>query len=235
MKTIEIHDVTYSYAPPELPHTCVTLLDHMTLEIDSGEFVVLTGGDATGTSTFTRLLNGLLLPTSGVILIDGLDTRDQASCWEIRRRVGVIFRETENQIVGTTVAEDVAFGPENLCLDPEIIRERVHDALQAVGMSDCADVSPYQLNGVELLKASLAAVLAMHPSCIIVDQATAGLEPDGASEIPLLLQRLNRETGLTVLMIRHSTEERISADRTYLLQDGRLVECAEAPGVEPPC
>lgn len=235
MKTIEIHDVTFSYAPPQLPYTSVTLLDHITLEIDSGEFVVLRGEDVTGTSTLTRLLNGLLLPTSGAILIDGLDTRDQTSCWEIRRRVGVIFREPENQIVGTTVAEDVAFGPENLCLAPEIIRERVHDALQAVGMSDFADVSPYQLSGVELLKASLAAVLAMHPSCIVLDQATAGLEPDGASEIPLLLQRLNRETGLTVLMIRYSAEERISADRTFLLQDGRLVECGEALSVEPPC
>lgn len=221
--TIEINDITFSYVSPGEDPDRVTLLDHISLNIPSGEFVLLRGGNRSGKSTLARMLNGLLLPTSGVILVDGINTRDPDWRWEIRRRVGIIFQEPENQILGTTVAEDVAFGPENLGLAAAIIRERVLDALQTVGMSDYADVSPHLLSRSQQLKVSLAAILAMQPSCIVLDEATAGLEPADAIEIMLLLQRLNRETGVTVFIIAHETEERITADTTILLKNGRLV------------
>ncbi len=235
MKIIQVRDVTFAYALPGQTRDVVTVFDHLSLDINSGEFIVLTGEDGSGKSTLTRLLNGLLQPTSGVILIDGMDTRDQSCCWEIRRRVGVIFQNPENQIVGTTVAEDVAFGPENLGLASEIIRERVHNTLRTVGMHDSADTAPHLLNSVQQIKVSLAALLAMQPSCIVLDQATSGLDPSGYSEVTQLLQRLNRETGVTVLIMAHPTDEHISADRIIQLHCGRPVITGETPNPASTC
>jgi energy-coupling factor transporter ATP-binding protein EcfA2 len=235
MKTIQVRNVTLVYALPGQTRDVVTLFEHLSFDISSGEFIVLTGEDGSGKSSLTRLLNGLLQPTSGVILIDGMDTRDPSCCWEIRRRVGIIFQKPENQIVGTTVAEDVAFGPENLGLASEIIRERVHDALRTVGMRDAADCAPHLLNRVQQLKVSLAALLTMQPSCIVLDQATSGLDPSGYSEVTRLLQRLNRETGLTVLIMTHTTDEHISADRIIQLHCGRPVTTGVTPNPASTC
>lgn len=235
MMTIQVRDVTFVYDVPGQTRTIVTVLDHLSLDISSGEFIVLTGEDGSGKSTLTKLLNGLLQPTSGVILIDGMDTLDESCCWEIRRRVGVIFQKPDDQIVGTTVAEDVAFGPENLGLASETIRERVRDALRTVGMHDSADTAPHLLNSVQQIKVSLAAILAMQPSCIILDQATSGLDPAGYSEITQLLQRLNRETGVTVLIMTHPTDEHITADRIVQLRCGRLVTTGEPPDPASTC
>ncbi len=235
MKIIQVRDVTFVYALPGQTRAVVTLFEHLSLDISSGEFIVLTGEDGSGKSTLTRLLNGLLQPTSGVILIEGMDTRDQSCCWEIRRRIGVIFQNPDDQIVGTTVAEDVAFGPENLGLASETIRERVHDALRIVGMLDAADSAPHLLNRVQQLKVSLAALLAMQPSCIVLDQATSGLDPAGYAEIIHLLQRLNRETGLTVLIMAQPMDEHISADRIIRLHSGRPVITGEPPNPASTC
>ncbi len=235
MKTIQVRDVTFEYAVPGQTPDIVKVFDHLSLDISSGEFIVLTGEDGSGKSTLTRLLNGLLQPTSGVILVDGMDTQDQSCCWEIRRRVGVIFQQTDNQIVGTTVAEDVAFGPENLGLASETIRERVYDALRTVGMHDSADCAPHLLNSVQQIKVSIAALLAMQPSCIVLDQPISGLDPDGYSEIIQLLQRLNREAGLTVLIMAHTTDEHISADRIIKLCCGQMVTNGEPPSRASTC
>ena len=235
MKTIQFRDVTFVYALPGQTRDIVTVFDHLSFDISSGEFIVVTGEDGSGKSTLARLLNGLLQPTSGVILIDGMDTMDQSCCWEIRRRVGVIFQQPDNQIVGTTVAEDVAFGPENLGLASETIRERVYDALRTVGMHDSADSAPHLLNSVQQLKVCLAALLAMQPSCLVLDQATSGLDPAGYAEIINLLQRLNRETGLTVLIMTHPTDKHIAADRIIQLCCGRMVTNREPPNLASTC
>ena len=214
---IDIDVVEYRY------DTTTKALNGISLSISSGEFVVLLGRNGSGKSTLARLFNGLLLPTSGRVLVYGIDTRDQSGNWEVRRRVGMLFQEPDNQIVGATVAEDVAFGPENLGLAPEIIQVRVREALQAVNMLEYADHAPHLLSGSQKLKVSLAGVLAMQPSCVVLDESTSRLDPAGRKEIMSLLRRLNREAGLTVVLITHLMEEVCAADRAIVLHAGRIV------------
>ncbi|MBV5341477.1 MAG: ATP-binding cassette domain-containing protein [Deltaproteobacteria bacterium] len=227
-------DVTFcsvgnSHSPP------FRLLDGVTLSIRRGEFVALFGGSACGKTTLARLLNGLLLPNSGCVMIDGIDTREQGGRWEVRRRVGMLFQEPDNQIVGTTVAEDVAFGPENLGLASEIIQSKVRNALQAVGMSEYADQAPHLLSGIQKLKVSLAGVLALNPSCVVIDESTALLDPAERTEIMALLRRLNREDRLTVLLVTRLKEELCAADRAIMLHAGRVVSDVAVAGSVSPC
>lgn len=231
---IEVADVTYCSAGNSLSPP-FRLLDGVTLLIRSGEFVALSGGSACGKTTLVRLLNGLLLPSSGCVMIDGVDTREQAGRWEVRRRVGMIFQEPDNQIVGTTVAEDVAFGPENLGLASEIIQNKVQNALQTVGMTEYADQAPHLLSGIQKLKVSLAGVLALNPSCIVIDESTALLESAERREIMALLRRLNRENQLTVLLVTRLNEQLCAADRAIMLHAGRVVSDIEVAGCVHPC
>ncbi len=198
-------------------------LDGISIQIEKGELVAIVGGNGSGKTTFVRLLNALLQPTAGTVYIDGVDTRDKENLWEVRRFAGMVFQNPDSQIVGTTVEEDVAFGPENLGLDPGVIAMRVRGALREVGMAEHADAAPHLLSGGQKQRVSLAGVLAMKPECIILDEATALLDPVARKEVMELVCRLNREEGITVLFITHIMEEVGLADRVIVLDAGSVV------------
>jgi len=199
-------------------------LDGISVSIAKGEFVAVLGRNGSGKTTFARMLNALLLPTGGSVCIDGIDTLDESRIWDIRSTVGMIFQDPDSQIIGTTVEEDVAFGPENLGLAPEEIRKRVQEALQSVGMLQHAHTAPHLLSGGEKQKVSLAGILAMQPDCIILDEATALLDPAGRKEVMTLVRELNRDKGITVLHITHDMEEAWLAERVILLDGGKVVQ-----------
>lgn len=198
-------------------------LDHINLSISKGSFVALLGRNGSGKSTLAKLFNALLLPTSGVVRIQGIDTRDDAQLWELRRTSGMIFQDPDSQIIGSTVAEDIAFGPENLRLPPLVIQSRVHDALESVGMAECADSATHLLSAAQKLRVSLAAVLAMKPECILLDEADALLDPADRKELMALLRSFSRERGITVVHATHDMEEAARADRIVVLDDGKIV------------
>lgn len=222
-KIIETQAVEFSYAVGKRPGSGAKALDGITLSIGKGDFVAVLGRNGSGKSTFAKLLNALLLPTKGVVRINGIDTRDEARIWDVRRISGMVFQDPDNQIIGTTVEEDIAFGPENLGLSPEVTGRRVRDAMQAVAMAEYADSAPHLLSGGEKQRVSLAGILAMKPECIILDEATAMLDPAGRKDIMALVRRLNREEGITVLHVTHHMEEAGLADRIIVLDAGRVV------------
>lgn len=224
MKAIDLQNITFSYSKPGRAAENAKTLDIISLSIAPGEFVALLGESGAGKSTLARLLNALLLPASGTVLIDGMDTREDSQLWEIRRRVGLLFPEADIQIVGTTVAEDVAFGPENLGWPPETIFAAVESALLTVGMLEYGESAPYQLSDLQKLKVSLAGVLAMKPSCLVVDESTARLTPEGRTEFLALLRTLNREAGLTVVLLTSLAAEAGHADRIITLETGHISE-----------
>lgn len=197
-------------------------LDGVSLRIGKGEYVAIAGGNGSGKTTFARLLNALLLPTGGTVCITGADTSDKEQLWEVRRVVGMVFQDPDSQIVGTTVAEDVAFGPSNLGLEPEKMRMRVRQALRDVGMAEHADAAPHLLSGGQKQRVSVAGVLAMEPECVILDEATSMLDPMAREEIMCVLRRFNREEGLTVIHITHDMEEAALADRVIVLDAGKV-------------
>jgi energy-coupling factor transport system ATP-binding protein len=203
---IETHAVEYSYGAGSRPESGAKALNSVTLSVEKGDFVAVIGRNGSGKSTLARMFNALLLPTSGQVRIGGMDTRDEAQLWEVRRRAGMVFSNPDNQLVGTTVEEDVAFGPENLGLPPESISMRVRDSLRAVDMAEHADRAPHLLSGGEKQRVSLAGILAMKPECIILDEATAMLDPAGRNEIMAQIRRLNREEGITVVHITHELD-----------------------------
>lgn len=219
----ELHDVEFSYYARGESAQGSKALDGLDLQIGKGELVAILGGNGSGKTTFARLLNALLLPTSGTVFIDGIDTKGKERLWDVRRIVGMVFQNPDNQIVGTTVAEDVAFGPENLGLEPELIENRVRDALREVSMTEFSDVSPHLLSGGQKQRVSLAGIIAMKPECIILDEATALLDPVARKEIMHLVCRLNREEGVTVLYITHNMEEAKRADRVLILDAGKVM------------
>lgn len=222
-KIIETEAAEFFYAVGNRPGSGAKALDGITLTIGKGEFVSVVGRNGSGKSTLARLLNALLLPTGGVVRINGIDTRDEGQLWEVRRIAGMVFQDPDSQIIGTTVEEDAAFGPENLGLPPEMIGTRVRDALQAVAMADYADRAPHLLSAGEKQRVSLAGVLAMKPGCLLLDEATAMLDPAGRKEVMALLRSLNREEGITVLHVTHQMEEAALADRVIVLDGGRVV------------
>jgi energy-coupling factor transport system ATP-binding protein len=220
---VEACCVEFVYEPRRGPELAAKVLNGINLNIGKGEFVSLIGANGSGKSTFARLLNALLIPTGGVVRINGFDTRNKELVPEIRKGTGMVFQDPDNQIVGATVEEDVAFGPENLRMSSEVIRGVVGNALRAVGMEGVADNSPYLLSGGEKQKVSLAGILAMKPECIILDEATALLDPVGRKEIMEMVVRLNREEGITVLYITHNMEEAALADRVIVIDTGAIV------------
>lgn len=186
-----------------------------------GEFVVLLGRNGSGKSTLAKHCNGLLLPKKGVVSVDGMDTRDASVLWEIRRRVGLVFQNPDNQLVATTVEEDVAFGPENLGLPPAEIRKRVDEALERVGMLEYKKREPHTLSGGQKQRVAIAGVLAMRPKYLVLDEATAMLDPEGRAELLALLRELRKDVG--ILHITHNVEEALLADRVLVIDDGRIV------------
>ncbi len=225
---IELRDVSYVYrkgTPEE-----VRALDRVNLRIRPGEFVALVGANGSGKSTLARLLNALLLPTEGEVRVAGLDPRDPRHLWEIRRRVGMVFQNPDNQIVATVVEEDVAFGPENLGLPPEEIVERVEWALRVVGMLEHRHREPHLLSGGQKQRVAIAGVLAMRPQCLVLDEATTMLDPQGRREVLETVHRLRAE-GMTILLITHDMEEAAQADRVVVLSQGRIVLDGPPPEV----
>ncbi len=200
----------------------VWALDGIDLSVQSGQFIAILGKNGSGKSTFARHLNALLTPTEGTLFVDGKDARDADAVWDIRRAAGMIFQNPDNQIVAGVVEEDVAFGPENLGLPTEKIRNRVADSLRTVEMSDYRRHSPNRLSGGQKQRVAVAGVIAMQPQCILMDEATAMLDPGGRAEVMETAHRLHREAGVTVLLITHFMEEAAGADYVYVLDEGKI-------------
>jgi|GEM_PF-242 len=198
-------------------------LDDITINICGGEFVAICGHNGSGKSTLARHFNALLMPTSGTLWINGLDSKDLNNLWDIRQSTGMVFQNPDNQIIATVVEEDVAFGPENLGVDPAEIRARVDEMLDAVSMRDYAKSAPYHLSGGQKQRVAIAGVLAMKPSCIVLDEPTAMLDPSGRREVMKTIKRLNREQEITIILITHYMEEAAQADRIIVMEKGRVV------------
>lgn len=220
---VEAGDISFVYYSDENHDRGITALDSVNLKIEKGSHVAILGRNGSGKSTLAKLINALELPSSGVIVVSGFDTRDEEYLWEIRRRTGMVFQNPDNQIVGTTVEEDTAFGPENLGVPQPELRRRVDGALQAVGLYDQARRQPSELSGGQKQKLAIAGILAMQPECIVLDEATAMLDPKTRHEFMRLVHELQAERGLTVINVTHHMDEAIQADYLYILNYGQVV------------
>ena len=219
-KFIEALNVTYKYDEDIKNQVAI---NNINLSIEKGSFTVILGHNGSGKSTLAKLLNGMLKPDKGKIIVDGLDTSEAKNEYEIRRRLGLVFQNPDNQIICTIVEEDVAFGPENLGIAPNEIRKRVDSALSSVGMSDIAKAAPHQLSGGQKQRVALAGILAMEPECIVLDEPTAMLDPIGRKEVINAITRLNKEKNMTVILITHFMEEAENADRVIVMNQGEIV------------
>lgn len=198
-------------------------INEMTLDIQKGDFVAILGHNGSGKSTFAKQVNGILLPTGGTVWISGMDTADDSHIWDIRKTAGMVFQNPDNQIIGNIVEEDVGFGPENLGVPTDEIWKRVDESLEAVGMTAYRMKSPNKLSGGQKQRVAIAGVMAMKPECIILDEPTAMLDPNGRKEVIATLHQLNCKEGITVLLITHYMEEVIGADRVIVMDDGNIV------------
>lgn len=213
--------LSFSY-PVEEGQRRTTALEDVTLSIEKGSFVVVLGHNGSGKSTLAKHFNAVLLPSGGAVYVEGMNTQDEDLLLEIRRRVGMVFQNPDNQIVANVVEEDVAFGPENLGVPTAEIRRRVDDALAAVGMEQFASHAPHLLSGGQKQRIAIAGILAMEPECIVLDEATAMLDPAGRREVIDTVLRLNREQGITVVLITHHMAEAERADRVIVMNDGEV-------------
>ena len=219
---IHIEHISFTY-PEEEGRETFAALDGVTLDIEAGSFVAVLGHNGSGKSTLAKHMNAVLLPTGGKVYVDGMDTWDEEVLLEIRRRVGMVFQNPDNQIVANVVEEDVAFAPENLGVPPEEIRRRVDDALKAVGMYQYREHAPHLLSGGQKQRIAIAGVIAMEPKCIVLDEPTAMLDPSGRREVLDTVRRLNREKGITIVLITHHMNEAAMADRVVVMDDGHVV------------
>ncbi len=217
---IEIKNVTYNYVEDEVEYTAV---NNVSLNIEKGSFTVILGHNGSGKSTLAKMLNGLNRPSSGDILVDGINTRDEENEFLIKKKVGMVFQNPDNQLVASIVEEDVAFGPENLGLEPKVIRKRVDEALKAVGMYEFRNSTPHHLSGGQKQGIAIAGIIALEPECIVLDEPTAMLDPKGRQEIINTILRLNKEKGITVVLITHYMEEAEKADRVLVMNDGEFI------------
>lgn len=217
---IAVRDLHYAYHPGTPDST--PALQGIDLDVASGECLAIIGGNGSGKSTLAKHLNALLLPTSGEVRVDGIDTRDPEGAWQVRQRVGMVFEHPDNQIVAAVVEEDVAFGCENLGLPPAEIRDRVDRALQTVGLQSLRRHPPHQLSGGQKQRVAIAGVLAMHPRCLVLDEATSMLDPQGQQEVMETALGLCRRDGLTLVLITHTMEEAAAADRIVVMAQGRI-------------
>ena len=214
---IEARDVSFRYESG-----LSDAVSHLTLRIEAGEFVAILGRNGCGKSTLAKLMNALLLPTGGEIVVDGLQAKTEDDCYEVRKSCGMVFQNPDNQIVTTIVEEDCAFGLENMGVEPALIRKRVDEALAAVGMSEYAHASPAMLSGGQKQRVAVAGVLAMRPKIIVFDESTAMLDPVGRRDVFGLARKLNREEGITIVWITHFMEEATQADRVVVMDGGRI-------------
>jgi len=217
---IEIKNVTYEYDDEETVHVAVK---NLSLNIKKGSFTVILGHNGSGKSTLAKLMNGLNKPTFGEVTVDGMNTMDEELEINIKRKVGMVFQNPDNQLVASVVEEDVAFGPENLGLAPIEIRKRVDDALKAVDMYEYRLSTPHRLSGGQKQRIAIAGIIAMEPECIVLDEPTAMLDPKGRAEIVNTLIKLNKEKGITIILITHYMEEAEKADRVLVMNDGEII------------
>ncbi len=198
-------------------------VDGVNLDVNQGDFIAILGHNGSGKSTLAKHINAILYPTEGTVWVDGKDTSDDANLWEVRQKAGMVFQNPDNQIIGTVVEEDVGFGPENLGVPTDEIWTRVEESLSAVGMLKYRHHSPNKLSGGQKQRVAIAGVMAMHPRCIVLDEPTAMLDPNGRKSVIRTAQKLNREEGITIILITHYMEEVVEADHVFVMDDGRLV------------
>jgi energy-coupling factor transport system ATP-binding protein len=218
---IEVDQISFAY-PPGPDGASHLALDQVTLSIQRGEFVAVLGMNGSGKSTLARHLNALLLPTAGVVRVDGMETREPKNLWPIRDRVGMVFQNPDNQIVAAVVEEDVAFGPENQGVPPDEILRRVEESLAAVGMLEHRERAPHLLSGGQKQRVAIAGALALRPACLVLDEPTAMLDPSGRAEVLDVVRRLNRDLGMAVVWITHFMEEAAIADRVVVMAEGKV-------------
>lgn len=218
---INVQELSFSY--PVSEGTSSVVLDSIDLQIDPGSFVAVLGHNGSGKSTLAKHLNAILLPSGGKVYVQGMDTADESLLLDIRRAVGMVFQNPDNQIVANVVEEDVAFAPENLSVPSEEIRRRVDEALEMVGMSDYATHAPHLLSGGQKQRIAIAGVIAMRPNCIVMDEPTAMLDPVGRREVLETIKGLNKNYGMTIVLITHHMDEAAQADRLIVMQKGKIV------------
>ena len=215
---ISVKDMTFEYVSIDSKFRAI---DNLNLEVKQGEFVAIIGHNGSGKSTLSKNLNAILVPTEGDIYIDGMNTKDEAKLWDIRQTAGMVFQNPDNQIVATIVEEDVAFGPENLGIEPKVIRQRVEESLKSVGIYELKDRQPHLLSGGQKQRVAIAGIIAMRPKCIIFDEATAMLDPSGRKEVMNVIKKLNKEENITTLHITHYMEEAVQADRVVVVNKNK--------------
>ncbi|HBG5345768.1 TPA: energy-coupling factor transporter ATPase [Clostridioides difficile] len=217
---VKVNNISFEYITDEAK---LKAIDNLSLDVEKGEFVAIIGHNGSGKSTLSKNLNAILMPTEGNILIDGMDTKEEERLWDIRQTAGMVFQNPDNQIVATIVEEDVAFGPENLGIEPKEIRRIVEESLKSVGMYDLRGRQPHLLSGGQKQRVAIAGIIAMRPKCIIFDEATAMLDPSGRKEVMKTIKRLNKEENITVIHITHFMEEAVEADRVVVMEKGKKI------------
>ncbi len=221
-KYIEFDSVFFSYKDEE-EGTENRVIENLNLSIEKGDFVCILGHNGCGKSTTAKLCNAIIIPDSGRVLVDGIDTKDEDKIYDIRRKVGMVFQNPDNQIVATIVEDDVAFGPENLGIDPKEIRQRVDEALRQVEMYDFRNSEPHKLSGGQKQRVAIAGIIAMKPECIVLDEPTAMLDPRGRREVMKTVKMLNEEFGITVVFITHYMDEAVKAKRVIVMDEGKII------------
>ena len=219
---IECRNLVFKYTVSENQEEKIAIND-VNLQITEGEFIAILGHNGSGKSTMAKHMNALLIPTDGKMLVNKMDTSDMNNLWNVRETAGMVFQNPDNQLVATIVEEDVAFGPENLGVPPEEIRKRVDEALERVGMSEYKKHAPHLLSGGQKQRIAIAGILAMQPKCIIFDEPTAMLDPSGRKEVLDTIIDLNRNYGITVILITHYMDEAAKADRIVVMDKGKLI------------
>lgn len=217
---IELQNVTFEY--PSGDNRQIKALKNLSLTVEEGEYIALIGPNGSGKSTLARHLNAILLPTGGVVAVDGFITTQEEHRWEIRRRVGMVFQNPDNQIVATTVEEDVAFGLENLGMETSLMAQRVTEALEMVGLQSLRNHAPHLLSGGQKQRLAIAGIIAMRPRCLVLDEPTAMLDPRGRREVLETIKRMNHQEGITVVHITHFMEEALEADRVIVMDRGQI-------------
>ncbi len=220
---IKFDNVSFAYKADEGETAATGVVDGFSLDVPEGQFLAVLGHNGCGKSTIAKLMNGILVPDSGKVTVDGIDTSEDDKVIDVRKTVGMVFQNPDNQIVATIVEDDVAFGPENLGVDPKEIRNRVDDALKAVGMYEFRGREPHRLSGGQKQRVAIAGVLAMNTKCVVMDEPTAMLDPHGRQEVMDTIRMLNKERGITVILITHYMDEAVKADRVVVMDKGRIV------------
>ncbi len=223
-RIIEIKNISFSYVNEVAePPVKTQVISNLSLDINRGEFVAVLGHNGSGKSTLAKMINGINLPENGDVVVDGMNTKDESRLLDIRQTVGMVFQNPDNQIVATIVEEDVAFALENMGVEPKEIRRRVDEALKTVGMYEYREHAPHKLSGGQKQRIAIAGVIAMNPECIVLDEPTAMLDPNGRQEVMKTIKRLNEEQNITIVLITHYMDEAAQAKRVVVVDDGKII------------